>query len=49
MCSERQTLLYSADLIRADLNPRVVPAHEEIMAGEGEALLDEGSVSPGIG
>lgn len=43
-----QAMLYSADLIRADLNPRVVPAHEEIMAWEGEVLLDEGSGHQGL-
>ena len=43
-----QAMLYSADLIRADLNPRVVPAHEEIMAREGEVLLDEGSGHQGL-
>ena len=48
MCSERQTLLYSADLIRADLDPRVVSAHEEIMAWEDEVLLDEGSGHQGL-
>ena len=43
-----QAMLYSADMIRADLNQRVVPAHEEIMAWEGEALLDEGSGHQGL-
>lgn len=43
-----QAMLYSADLIRADLDPRVVPAHEEIMAWEGEVLLDEGSGHQGL-
>ena len=43
-----QDMLYSADLIRADLDSRVVPAHEEIMAWEGEVLLDEGSGHQGL-
>lgn len=43
-----QAMLYSADLIRADLDSRVVPAHEEIMAWEGEVLLDEGSGHQGL-
>jgi SAM-dependent methyltransferase len=38
-----QAMLYSADMIRADLNQLLVRDFEEIMVREGEALLDEGS------
>lgn len=43
-----QAMLYSADMIRADLNHLPVPVFEEIMAWEGEALLDEGSGHQGL-
>ena len=43
-----QAMLYSADLIRADLNQPLIPAFEEIMAWEGESLLDEGSGHQGL-
>lgn len=43
-----QAMLYSADMIRADLYKLVVPAFEEIMAWEGEVMLDEGSGHQGL-
>lgn len=43
-----QAMLYSADMVCTDLNQSMVPAFEEIMAWEGEALLDEGSGHQGL-
>lgn len=43
-----QAMLYSADMIRADLSQPMVQTFDEIMAWEGEALLDEGSGHQGL-
>jgi SAM-dependent methyltransferase len=43
-----QAMLYSAGMIHADLHQLGVPTLEEIMAWEGEVLLDEGSAHQGL-
>jgi len=43
-----QDMLYTANMIRADLRQLVVPPLDEIMAWEGEMLLDEGSGHQGL-
>jgi len=45
---KEEVMLYSTDMISADLSQPVTPSLDEIMAWEGEMLLDEGSGHQGL-